>query len=221
MSNSVSLHSTESTAPVGLRWGIAFVLAAWFAFVVIFAAAGAYVTPAGAPPLPIALGVTVPLALFFVGLGVWPAFREFVASIDVRLVLGINAGRFVGLGFLALSAYGLLPGSFALPAGLGDIAIAVAAPWLLLAVLRQPRFVAGKTFTIWNVLGILDLVVALGEGTLNAMFATGAVGEISMDPMARLPLAIIPVYLVPILIMLHVSALMQARRLAAELRRAS
>jgi hypothetical protein len=218
MSNSVSSLSVQPAAGVGMRWTVALVLAAWFALVVILGAAGAYVTPLGTPPLPMALGVNVPLVVFFVGLAVWPAFREFVATIDVRLILGVNAWRFVGLAFLGLYANGLLPGSFALPAGLGDIAIAVTAPVLLLAVLRRPRFIASKTFAAWNVLGILDLVVALSEGTLNAALATGAAGEISMEPMARLPLVIIPVYLVPILIMLHVSALMQARRAAAELR---
>jgi hypothetical protein len=218
MSNSVSLPSVQPAAGVGMRWAVALVLAAWFALVVTLGAAGAYVTPPGTPPVLMALGVNVPLVVFFVGLALWPAFREFVAAIDVRVNLSVHAGRFVGLGFLGLYAYGLLPGSFALPAGLGDIAIAVTAPVLLFAVLRRPNFIAGKTFAVWNVLGILDLAVALSEGTLNAVFATGAPGEISMEPMARLPLVIIPVYFVPILIMLHVSALMQARRAAVKLR---
>lgn len=221
MSNSVSLVSAQPAVPVGLRWIIAVVLAVWFALVVVLGATGAFVTPPGTPPLPIALGVIVPLAVFFLGLGVSPAFREFVAAIDVRLTLGVQAWRFAGLGFLALATYDFLPGGFALPAGLGDIAIAATAPWLLFAVLRQPRFIAGRTFAVWNALGILDLVVAVGTGTLISVFASGAAGEVTMTPMAQLPLVLIPTYFVPIFVMLHVAALMQARRVAATVEVAS
>jgi hypothetical protein len=217
MSNSTFLLSAQPAAPIGTRWAIALVLAVWFGLVVAFGAAGAFVTPPGTPPLPIALGVGVPLVLFFAGLGVSRAFRDFVAAIDVRLMLGIQAWRFAGLGFLALYTYDLLPGGFALPAGLGDIAIGVTAPWVLLAVVRQARFIVGKTFAVWNALGMLDLVVAVGTGTLISVLG-GVAGEVTMTPMAQLPLLLVPVYFVPILMMLHVAALMQARRAAAELR---
>ena len=76
----------------------------------------------------------------------WRPFRDFVLAADLRLMTGIQAGRFAGLGFLALYANGVLPGSFALPAGLGDMAIGVTAPWVLLALIRRPGFAAGKTF---------------------------------------------------------------------------
>lgn len=216
MSNSVSLLSAQPAAPVGLRWAVALVLAAWFVLIVALGAAGAFVTPLGSPPLPIALGATVPLALFFAGLGLSRPFRDFVAAIDLRLILGVQAWRFAGFTFLVLYAYDLLPGAFALPAGLGDIAIAATAPLVLFAVVQQPRFVAGRIFAVWNALGILDLVVAVGSGALSATFASGAVGEITMLPMGRLPLVIVPAYFVPIFIMLHVAALMQARRAAAK-----
>lgn len=217
MSNSDSLLSTQPAAPVSLRWGIALVLAVWFVLIVALAAAGVFITPLGAPPLPVALAATVPLALFFAGLGLSRPFRDFVAAIDLSLILGVQAWRFGGFAFVVLYVYDLLPGGFALPAGLGDMAIAATAPLILLAVVREPRFVAGKTFAAWNALGILDLVVAVGSGALSATFATGAVGEISMLPMGRFPLVVIPAYFVPILIMLHVAALMPARRAAAAL----
>lgn len=221
MSNTASLLSVQPAVPVGTRWVVTLVLAGWFALVILFGAAGSFVTPPGTPPLPIALGAGVPLALFFAGLGLSRAFRDFVAAIDVRLMLGVQAWRFAGLGFLALYTYDLLPGGFALPAGLGDIAIGVTAPWVLLAVVRQPRFIAGRTFVVWNALGMLDLVVAVGTGTLISVLAGGGGGEVSMIPMAQLPLLLVPVYFVPILLMLHVAALMQARRAAAELRTGS
>ncbi|MFL6712935.1 MAG: hypothetical protein ACJ8LN_08390 [Sulfurifustis sp.] len=223
MSNSNEAHFDRSlplalNANGGFKWIAAIVLAVWFALVMSLGGAGAFVTPPGQPPLAIGLGFGVPLVLFFAALGVSRAFREFVRALDVRVMLGVQAWRAGGLGFLALYTYGVLPGAFALPAGLGDIAIGVTAPWLLLAVIRQPRFIASKTFAVWNALGILDLVVAVGSGTLTSALATGAAGEVTTAPMALLPLVVIPAYLVPIFIMLHVAALMQARRVAAEIR---
>jgi hypothetical protein len=151
--------------------------------------------------------------IVFVG-GVWTSrrFREFVLAGDLRLMMGIQAWRFAGLGFLALYTYGILPGMFALPAGVGDIAIGVTAPWILLALIRQPSFAASKTFVVWNVLGILDLIVAIGTGALSSGLAAGVAGEITTAPMAQLPLVLIPAFLVPIFLMLHMAALFQARR---------
>lgn len=133
--------------------------------------------------------------------------RPFVANHVERACNGT-------LEFLALYAHGVLPGIFALPAGLGDIAIGVTAPWLMVALIRRPSFAASKTFVVWNALGVLDLVVAVVTGALGSGLATGIAGEITTGPMALLPLVIIPAYLVPVFLMLHASALLQARRVA-------
>jgi hypothetical protein len=132
--------------------------------------------------------------------------------LDLRLVAAIQAWRMAGLGFLSLYAYKVLPAVFALPAGLGDMAVGITAPWMILALLRQPGFAGSAAFVRWNVLGIADLVIAISIGTVSSLFATGAAGEISTGPMATLPLLLIPAFLVPLFLMLHTAALMQSRR---------
>ena len=104
------------------------VLMAWLALVLFLGAGGAFVRPPGMPPLSILAGVTAPIIGFLAAFWVSRAFRDFVLAADLRLVTGIQAWRFAGLGFLALYAHGVLPGLFAWPAGLGDIAIGVTAP---------------------------------------------------------------------------------------------
>lgn len=195
---------------------VTIVLAVWFALVFSLGAAGRFVTSPGTPPFPIALGATAPIVAFLAGLWMSRPFREFVLAADIRVLLGIQAWRFAGLGFLALYTYGVLPGLFALPAGLGDIAIGVTAPWMLLSIIREPRFAASKFFIAWNVLGLLDLVIAVSTGALSSALATGVAGEVTTAPMAQLPLLLIPAYFVPILFILHIAALMQARRLARD-----
>jgi hypothetical protein len=197
----------------GIRLSVILVLIAWFTLVVSLGAVGAFVARPGTPPVGIAIGVGAPLLLFFAGLRLSRSFRDFVLSLDLRFIAGIQAWRWAGLGFLDLYAYNVLPGIFALPAGLGDMAIGFTAPWMILGLVRQPDFAGSARFIRWNVLGILDLVVALTIGTVTATLSTGAAGEISTAPMATLPLLLIPAFLVPLFLMLHTAALMQSRQI--------
>lgn len=197
----------------GIRLAVAVPLTVWLLLVLSLGAAGAFVSRPGTPPLPIAMGVAAPLVLFFAWLRLSQSFRAFVLSLDLRLVAGMQAWRWAGLGFLSLYAHKVLPAVFALPAGLGDMAIGVTAPWIILALVRQPGFAGSGTFIRWNVLGILDLIIAVSIGAVSAFLATGAPGEISTAPMATLPLLLIPAFLVPLFLMLHTAALMQSRRL--------
>jgi hypothetical protein len=196
------------------RLAVPIVLTVWLVLVVSLGAAGAFVGPPGTPPLPIAIGVAAPLMLFFAWMRLSQPFREFVLSLDLRFVAALQAWRWGGLGFLTLYAHKVLPAVFALPAGLGDMAIGVTAPWMVLALMRQPGFAASGAFVRWNVLGIVDLVIAISIGTVSALLATGAPGEISTAPMASLPLLLIPAFMVPLFLMLHTAALLQSRQLA-------
>jgi hypothetical protein len=216
MTTTVALPPFQPNSPAtpGLRLLVGSVLAVWLAAVVVLGATGALEAPPGTPPLPIAIGFAAPTALFFAGLWLSRSFRELVLTADLRLITGIQAWRFAGLGFLALYANKVLPGGFALPAGIGDIAIGLTAPWIVAALTRKPGFAATIGFRVWNVLGILDLVSAVGTGTLAAVLATGAPGQVTTLPMTQLPLALIPIYLVPIFLMLHVAALLQSQRAA-------
>jgi hypothetical protein len=205
---------SQPTGLSGIRLNVMLVLAVWFLLVVSLGASGAFVGRPGTPPIGIAIGVGAPLLLFFALLRISQSFRDFLLSLDLRLVTAIQAWRWAGLGFLPLYAQNVLPAMFALPAGLGDMAIGFAAPWMVLALVRRPDFAAGTAFIRWNVLGMLDLAVAISLGTLSATLSTGAPGEISTAPMATLPLLLIPAFLVPLFLMLHAVALMQSRRVA-------
>lgn len=208
-----------SSQPAGSRPSVILVvgvvLAVWLALVFLLGAGGALATSPGTLPLPILIGVTAPIIAFLAGFWVSRVFRDFVLDADLRLMTGIQAWRFAGLGFLALYAHGVLPGFFAWPAGLGDIVIGVTAPWVVLALLRRPGFAASRQFIVWNLLGVLDLVVAVSAGALSSGLAAGVAGEVTTGPMAQLPLVLVPAYLVPLFVMLHLAAIFQVRRLVA------
>jgi hypothetical protein len=186
---------------------------AWLALIFVLGERGAFVTPRGGPPLALLIGLLAPLSLFLLGYRTIRTLREFVLSADLRIIVGMQAWRWAGFGFLTLYTYGILPGIFAWPAGLGDMAIGVTAPLVLSSLLRRPDFAAGKSFVAWNLSGILDLTVAVSIGALMPLLAPNFSGAVSTAPMTQLPLVLVPAFLVPTFLILHLTALFQARRL--------
>lgn len=113
--------------------------------------------------------------------------------------------RIVGVVMLIMMFLGQLPALFALPAGLGDITVGLATPWVARALARGTGHRRAVRF---NVLGLVDLVVALATGILSGIVVLGP----SNAALGVLPLALIPTTAVPLAAALHIVSL---RRLAA------
>jgi hypothetical protein len=223
MNNKTMGSLTESAAAeldnghASMRAVVLVALAVWLGLIIFLGLKGAFVGGTDSPPLALFLGFAIPVAVFFAAYFGWGAFRAFILGADLRLVAAIQAWRWGGLGFLSLYAHGVLPGLFAFPAGLGDMAIGVTAPWIVLGLIRQQSFATSRRFVFWNIMGIVDFVVALSMGTLCSGFfhgMTGLIGNTTTSAMTQLPLILIPAYMVPFFIMLHSTALLQARQLA-------
>ena len=115
--------------------------------------------------------------------------------------------------FLILLAQGRLPAHFSLPAGCGDVAIGLAAPLVALGVARGTRGARGTAIG-WNVLGLLDLVVAVGMGTgyLAPVLVPG-IGTVPPTPaMGVFPLILVPLFAVAVSVLLHLLALSELLR---------
>jgi hypothetical protein len=213
--NVENIEASESNGThSSMKQVVAVVMAVWLALVFLLGTQGAFTRPSDSPPMPIFFGFAIPLALFFAAYFGWSAFRAFVLSLDLRLAAAIQAWRWAGFGFLSLYAHRVLPGLFAFPAGLGDMAVGVTAPWIVLGLIRNPSFATTRRYVMWNILGIVDLIVAVSMGTICSGFIHGLTGNVTTGPMSQLPLLLIPAYFVPVFIMLHFAGLSQARRLA-------
>ena len=180
----------------------------WFGAVYWLAANGAFVSARDEPPVALAVAFLTPIVFFLVSLRL-PRWRALVVSLPPVFLIALNGWQFIGLGFLMAYQEGLLPGGFAWPAGLGDIAMAVTAPWIAARVAGDDRFRFSKTFLIWNLLGIADFVDAVFLGTLYMW--PGFAPSIDTTLMQRLPFALIPCFFVPLVAMAHVTLLAQRR----------
>jgi hypothetical protein len=181
------------------HWRLLLGAAGWFGVIYWLAARGTFISP-NKPPVAVGLAFTVPILLFLVTERTLPGWRARVTSVSPVLLISMNGWRFIGLGFLMATAEGLLPAGFALPAGLGDIIMALTAPWVAAWVAADDRFRFSIVFLLWNLFGIADFLDAVLLGTL---YNTGL--------MQRLPLVLIPCFFVPLLFMVHITLLQQRK----------
>ena len=124
--------------------------------------------------------------------------RDRVLSVGVRVLVALHITRFVGVYFLALYRDGLLPRDFAVPAGWGDILVATGAI-IVLAAFRTDTQTGRTAYFTWNVLGLLDILLVLGNGA-RMMRAD----RLLQAGFTSLPLILLPLFLVPIIIVTHV-----------------
>jgi hypothetical protein len=120
---------------------------AWFGLAFCLAGSGAFVSEPDGRPLALALAFLVPILLFLAAMRI-PGWRRLVVSVPPVFLIALNGWRFIGLGFLMGYAEGLLPVGFAWPAGLGDIAMAVTAPFVAARVAADDRFRFGRGFLV-------------------------------------------------------------------------
>jgi hypothetical protein len=213
MSTHVSMQSgiAPASGPAFGTMSLSLILAAWLLAVSLLGARGAFFGAPGAPPLALLIAFAVPLLVFTIALRASGAFRAFVLGVDPRVMLAMQAWRFAGFGFLALQAHAILPAYFAWPAGVGDMAIGLTAPLLIAVLNRRPEFASSGGFVVWNLLGMLDLVVAVSLGAVGSFLLSHSDTTITTVPMAGMPLVLIPAFLVPLFLMMHITALLQAR----------
>ena len=187
-------------------------LAIWFAAVLVLARSGAFAASPTQPPLGIFLAIVLPPLLFALLYRLSHRFRDFALAIDLRWLTAIQSWRVIGVMFLAFYAFGLLPGLFAWPAGVGDLAVGVAAPFVLMAILRDAPNWQRRVFWL-NIAGLIDFAGAIGTGVLTSNSALGLLADGAPHAdLGELPLSIVPTFAVPLWTIFHMISLLQLRR---------
>ncbi|MEW2495233.1 hypothetical protein AB0942_17125 [Streptomyces nodosus] len=200
------LSGLDRRGAVGLGVSSAVLLGGWFAISGVMAANGWYLNkPGQVPRLPVTFAAVLVALLAASRI---PVVARALAAPGMLSRLELpHMFRVVGVVFLIMMALGHLPPLFAVPAGLGDIATGIAAPFV---ARRIAKGTGRRTVTRFNLLGMADLVMALslailiGNQVLDVTPSTRAITE--------LPLALIPTAAVPLLFTLHITSLRHMAR---------
>jgi len=198
-----------------IRLGIPLLLGSWLGAALVLAPAPSSLVGEDpfrlTPLIPLFTGAAFTTVLLALRLS--PSLRRVLAAASLPAMIGVQLYRTIGVLFLILLALGQLPAHFALPAGWGDVAIGITGPLVALALVRGLPGAAGLAVS-WNVVGLLDLVVAVGMGTgFLAPFLVPELGS-RVPPAAAMgvfPLILVPTFAVPVSVLLHLLALARLR----------
>jgi hypothetical protein len=154
--------------------------------------------------LPVIVGVPILLRSKRIG--------EVLDAMPASWLIGLQVYRVFGSIFLVGWARGVVPGIFALPAGIGDVTTGLLAlPVAYYLASRNGDAV--RSAIAWNIFGLLDFTIAVG---IALAIAPGPlqliVPSIPNAGAGLYPTVLIPAFAVPSSILLHVLSLRQLRR---------
>jgi len=120
-----------------------------------------------------------------------------------KWLIGLQAWRFIGGVFLIeMFRHGKIPGIFAYPAGLGDIAVATVALIVLLAY-KNRRALPAKAIHLVGILGALDFISAFFFGFFSTNTPVQLFSHDNPNQVLLFPTGLIPLFFVPLAIFYH------------------
>lgn len=147
---------------------------------------------ANAIPPKVVVWASLPLAIILFGfVGNTKLFNRLLRAVTLESLIQIHIFRLVGVFFLMLYSYHLLPRTFALSGGWGDIIAAVLAFPVARLVSKGSKWAVPAVYA-WNIFGILDIVRLLFIATVTARATAvtgvdGGLREITMFPFVWFP----------------------------------
>ncbi|NLU92405.1 hypothetical protein [Chitinophaga sp. Ak27] len=166
-----------------IQLGIIIFYVAYLSYVSVFALLGVF--DVDAIPLKVMVWAGFPLmAILFGFIGNTRLFKILLRAITLESLIAVHVFRVLGIFFIMLYGYHLLPPKFAFSADLGDLITAILA-------LPVARMVANKhpwrkaAVYAWNIFGILDIVNLLTVAVLIG--ANGNLREMTIFPFVWFP----------------------------------
>ncbi len=194
----------------------ALMLIGWLGIAFALGVSGAYRGTSDQIPT-IQYGILVPILIGSMFIMRSSSVARVIEAVPQKWLIGIQFYRALGMIFLILYGAGKMPGLFAWPAGIGDVLVGGLAPVVAIAYARGPEK-NGDLVWVWNILGLIDLSVAVASGMVTApspiqQFAF----ELPNELISVFPLVLIPIYVVPLSVLLHLASLTKLRRTAQHL----
>ncbi len=215
--------TTQMSAPLwtsSRKAILAGLLGVQFIAAYVMGTGGWLVNDTGSLVPPVVVSAVVPVLLFLAAYALSPAFKRFILSQDIRTLTMLQLWRVVGFVFLPLYAFDILPGLFAWPAGLGDVAVGLTAAVVVARIDRNPDYVKSSGIVWFHLMGLFDFAVAivtaaLAAGALPQMISNG----VTSAPLDVWPLNIFPNFLVPAFIIAQLTVLLNVYALRRRIAR--
>jgi len=203
---------------VGTAGILSFALLGWYAAAYYIGWQNVFWAPDDTAVPIILLGILCPIIIGLLFLSRSEGFARLLDALPLSWLVGIQVYRVLGFMFLVLWWGGHLPWQFALPAGIGDIAVGVFAAVAACMLIVNASYSHSAAYA-WCLFGIADLVVAV---TMGALTSPGIIHFMALDAPNMLitayPLVMIPIFAVPVSIILHGLCLWKLRRFHADVR---
>jgi hypothetical protein len=137
---------------------------------------------------------------------------QVLDAMPATWLVAVQLYRVFGSSFLIGWAAGVMPGIFALPAGIGDVLTGLFAVPTAIA-LASGTLEGRKAAIAWNIFGLVDFAIAIGIGLAIAPGPLQLiVPSIPNGNAGVYPTVMIPAFAVPSSILLHALSLRQLRR---------
>lgn|GEM_PF-559499 len=166
-----------------IQIGIFSFYVAYLTYVSVFALKGAFNVDSVPPK--VVVWAALPLMVILFGfIGNTPLFKKLLRSITLESLIAVHVFRVLGIFFIVLYAYHLLPKNFAFSADLGDLITAVLAlPVARMVSKKKPGWKVAVY--AWNIFGILDIVNLLTIAVIIG--ANGNLREMAVFPFVWFP----------------------------------
>ncbi len=152
-------------------------------------------------PPKIVFTTTLPLAIFVTILYNTRIFKKANAILRLETLVGIHIFRLIGSTFLVLLYYKLLPSTFAVFAGVGDVLTAISSI-LIVKIIRAKKSYAQRVTYLWNIFGLVDILITSAMAIIFTKISIDT-DSMGVEFLAKFPFCFIPAFAPPTIIFLH------------------
>jgi hypothetical protein len=195
----------SATKARNIQIGIIAFYVAYLIYVSALALKGIFDVSAMPPKVMVWGGLPLMIVLFAV-IGNTRLFKTLLHAISLESLIAVHIFRVLGVFFIIIYGYGLLPGSFAFSAGLGDIITGIFALPVAMMVERRSRWRKAAVYA-WNIFGMMDIINLL---TIAVMIGSNG----NLREMTVFPFVWFPAFAPATILFLHVTVFRKLHQLS-------
>ena len=202
--------------PVGARniqLGIFVFYLLYLAYASILALKGVFQVNSIPPRVMVFTAIPLTIMLFVI-VGNTKLFKKLLRSIKLESLIALHVFRLLGVFFILLYFYHLLPREFAFSAGMGDIITAILAlPLAKLVAKGKPGSL--KIVYAWNIFGMLDIITLLVIVGITVMNTKNSIftADHGIQEMTIFPFVWFPAFAPATILFLHVAILRKLQQI--------